>query len=63
MLLPSQKWRLHILAISMGSIRSVSIVKLGGYVHQKQSVIFFVIIEISGSALPNLGVRSEYLHG
>ena len=52
MLLPSQKWRLHILAILVGSIRSGSIVKL----------IFVVIIEISGSALPNLGI-SEYLHG
>lgn len=28
-----------------------------------KSVIFFVIIEISGSAHPNLGIRSEYLHG
>ena len=28
-----------------------------------KSVVFFVITEISGSALPNLGIKSEYLHG
>ena len=30
---------------------------------KSKSLIFFVIIEISGSSLPNLGIRSEHLHG
>ena len=40
MLLYLQKWRLHILAISVGSIRRGSIKNLGGYVHQKQRLSF-----------------------